>query len=554
MKSIKTKILVIVLSGIIAVSIIAGGFSVLWSNNAVKKDSSEILDLMTQVQAQGLNSMFADIEQSSSVLAYYFKESFKNFKYHKRISDSSQYISSLKNTAWYIANCTNHIISVYIKFSPELSQELSDFYWTKKKSFFIPGVPSESSQNDSNFSGNWYSKAMKYGSGIWTQPYYNEDINEYVVTYGLPVYNKQKIIAVIGMDVDFDDIAAIVNSISVYNSGYAFLTDKDFTILYHRKIPSGTKLLDNVTEFKKINVRGSDIEIYKYTKLVGPDSRGKEHFRMAYKNLTTGMKLVVSVPAHEIDRDRNRLILTLILSALAISLLVSVWSIFMSSRISKPLKELAGSARNIIAGNYELKFSRIPDDEIGDLMGIFSFMATSLKRQFDYINGLAYLDAMTGVKNKRAFIDARDEIDKKIALSRRQNEKFEFALVVFDVNNLKYINDNFGHKAGDTLIKSACNLIMKNFVYSSVFRIGGDEFVSVLTDKDYKNREELIKNLYAEMNADSAKKEGFVYAVSLAAGLSVYDPAKDENFQSVFERADEEMYRAKIEMKGGLGR
>ena len=181
-------------------------------------------------------------------------------------------------------------------------------------------------------------------------------------------------------------------------------------------------------------------------------------------------------------------------------------------------------------------------------------MATSLKRQFDYINGLAYLDAMTGVKNKRAFIDARDEIYKKSALSRRKNEKFEFALVVFDVNNLKYINYNFGHKAGDTLIKSACNLIMKNFVYSSVFRIGGDEFVSVLTDKDYKNREELIKNLYAEMNADSAKKEGFVYAVSLAAGLSVYDPAKDENFQSVFERADEEMYRAKVEMKGGLGR
>lgn len=222
----------------------------------------------------------------------------------------------------------------------------------------------------------------------------------------------------------------------------------------------------------------------------------------------------------------------------------------MSNRISRPLKELAESAKHIIAGNYDVKFTHVPDDEIGDLMGIFAFMATSLKRQFEYINGLAYLDAMTGVKNKRAFIDIRDEINAKIVESKQKNETYEFGVVVFDVNNLKYMNDNFGHKAGDTLIKSACNLIMRNFVYSSVFRIGGDEFVAVLTDKDYKNREELLVNLNNEMTASLTETSPDAYSVSLAAGMSIYNPSEDENFQSVFERADEEMYRAKIEMKG----
>ena len=541
MKSIKTKIFVIVLSGIIAASVIVGGFGIFWSNIAVKRDSGEILDLIAQVQTQGLNSMFADVEQSSSVLSYYLIENLSASNIFQNTQNLSKCISDFKDTAWYIANCTPHVISVGVKFAPGISDGKENFFWTKRNGVFV---------QEESFNDGWYSKAPLQQEGIWTEPYYNEDINEYVVSFVIPVYYYNKLIAVIGMNIDFDDIASVVNSISIYETGYAFLTDKDFKILYHRKIPAGTGLFDNVTEFKKIEIYGTDLEFYKYTKITGTNSNKKKNFRMSYKNLDNGMKLVVSVPAEEIDRNRNRLLLSLVLSGLAISLLVSLWSVLMSNRISRPLKELAESAKHIIAGNYDVKFTHVPDDEIGDLMGIFAFMATSLKRQFEYINGLAYLDAMTGVKNKRAFIDIRDEINAKIVESKQKNETYEFGVVVFDVNNLKYMNDNFGHKAGDTLIKSACNLIMRNFVYSSVFRIGGDEFVAVLTDKDYKNREELLVNLNNEMTASLTETSPDAYSVSLAAGMSIYNPSEDENFQSVFERADEEMYRAKIEMKG----
>ena len=127
----------------------------------------------------------------------------------------------------------------------------------------------------------------------------------------------------------------------------------------------------------------------------------------------------------------------------------------------------------------------------------------------------------------------------------------EFGVIVFDVNNLKAINDSFGHKAGDLLIKCACNLISKIFIFSAIYRIGGDEFVAIVTGKDFENKEELLTDLRLEMSMPVAEKNEAFERISIASGLAVYEPQKDKDFQSVFERADEEMYRAKVVMKGG---
>ena len=550
MKSIKTKVFAIALSGIIAASVIVGGFGIFWSNRAIKRDSAEILDLMTEVQTNGLNTMFSDIERSSIVISHYVSENLSDLSVFQQPEAFSKYIGHLESISSYIANCTLHTISVYVRFAPELTNGVESFLWHKKDGVFIQDVLTQFPVYNSNFDNSWYYRARQKGHGIWTEPYYNEDINEYVISFGIPVYKDGQFIAVVGMDIDFDDIAAIVNSISVYNTGYAFLTDEDFTILYHRRIPAGTRLFDNATNFEKIIFNGFDSEFYEYTKKIGRYMKKQERYRMVYKNLENGMRLVVSVPASEIDRTRTRLIISLVISVLGILFVMSGLSIFVSEKLAKPLKELTQSARHIITGNYDLKFTHVPNDEVGELMDTFSFMAKSLKRQFEYINGLVYLDAMTGAKNKRAFIDERDEIDLKIRKSKENNEKFEFALIVFDVNNLKYMNDNFGHEAGDVLIKSACNLIMQNFIYSSVFRIGGDEFVTVLEGKDYQNRVELFTKLRSDMALSVEAAKGSFEKVSLASGMSVYDAEKDADFQAVFERADEEMYKEKVAMKG----
>ena len=116
--------------------------------------------------------------------------------------------------------------------------------------------------------------------------------------------------------------------------------------------------------------------------------------------------------------------------------------------------------------------------------------------------------------------------------------------MVCDVNGLKQVNDNLGHKAGDEYIRSASQLICDHFKHSPVYRIGGDEFVVVLEGPDFVHRERIM----AELNeAVVANREAG--KVVVACGLSEYNPLMDREVHAIFERADALMYARKIELK-----
>ena len=534
MKTIKTQVFFIVLSGIIVSSAIIGGLGIFWSNNAVKRDSAQILDLMAQVQTQGLDSIFSDIEQASITLSYYVEENLDSLDVLQDEARFSEYLARMEDISSYIAKCTVSARSIYVRFAPELVGKNGSFLLHKAGNLLMREAFAVFPLHDKDINNSWYYLAKMYGRGMWTKPYYNENLNEAVISYGVPVYKNGVLVAVVGMDIDFDDITALINSITIYDTGYAFLADREFQIVYHRSIPVGTQIFGETRNFRPLIQDDIDSEFYEY-------KRDKKRFRMICKNLVNGMRLIVSVPAAEIDRSRTRLIYSLAISVLVISLVVSLWSVWLSGKFTRPLKKLSMYARNIIAGDYDVEFDFSSSDEVGELISNFSFMAKSLKRQFEYINGLVYLDAMTGAKNKRAFIDVRNELNKWV---KDKENPLSFAVIVFDVNNLKYTNDTFGHKAGDMLIKQACNLIMANFRCSSVFRVGGDEFVAVVSGEDYENRADSLAKLKSEMGDSTC-------GVSIASGMAEYDSEKDDDFQSVFERADAEMYKTKVSMKGG---
>lgn len=151
-----------------------------------------------------------------------------------------------------------------------------------------------------------------------------------------------------------------------------------------------------------------------------------------------------------------------------------------------------------------------------------------------------FKDPLTGAKSKHAFLVQEKEID--IAIS--EGTEMEFAAAVCDVNGLKYINDTFGHKAGDEHIKKAFLMICEIFQHSPVYRIGGDEFAVILTGRDYAIREELIHELH-ERSVSHIRSGGVV----ISGGISDYLPDTDPSFHNVFVRADELMYEEKQLLK-----
>ncbi len=156
-------------------------------------------------------------------------------------------------------------------------------------------------------------------------------------------------------------------------------------------------------------------------------------------------------------------------------------------------------------------------------------------------------DPLTGVKNRMAYEDKEKYLQSLV----NSESDTEFAIAMFDVNNLKLINDTGGHDAGDDYLKRCCHLICRIFKHSPVYRVGGDEFLAVLCDEDYDGREELRAELISCMSPYSDRLPLPDDYVSIASGIAVYDPQADQNVSDVLKRADEEMYENKTFIKSG---
>ncbi len=147
-------------------------------------------------------------------------------------------------------------------------------------------------------------------------------------------------------------------------------------------------------------------------------------------------------------------------------------------------------------------------------------------------------DALTGIRNKHAYLDMEEKLNQSIA----NDGDVEFALAVFDVNDLKIVNDRDGHQAGDRLIRSASKMICNAFSHSPVFRVGGDEFVAVLREQDYRNMDTIAQELDA-LNREHENDGGAV----VSFGMARYSGEK--NVSEVFYIADRNMYRYKEQSK-----
>ena len=152
----------------------------------------------------------------------------------------------------------------------------------------------------------------------------------------------------------------------------------------------------------------------------------------------------------------------------------------------------------------------------------------------------ANIDGLTGVKNKHAYLEIETQMDRQIE-SRRQTP---FAIVLFDVNDLKKVNDTAGHQAGDQYLRDACKVICDIFKHSPVFRVGGDEFAVIAQGNDYDHMEELLGLMTA--HNEEARRDG---GIVIACGMSKFE--NNECVATVFERADHKMYENKTRLKGG---
>ena len=398
------------------------------------------------------------------------------------------------------------------------------------------------------------------------------------------------IVSYIETRVDADDLKACRDT-GVKSAKYvelqAFLNEfiDEFDIVYlYIVVPTKTELVNVISatsqeerdageddlELGEISDAYTEEELKPYCDLYGKkeigffeESSDWGTYFTACKTLfdSNGEKVALICADRDINAIRRRtamMVVTVAGSVLAaITIFALVVRFLFRKNVTGPLFDLEENARSFASdvknGSEIMKTDYVSPEiktgnEVESLADAIEYMATSLKESAqksidaarEYARNLyaareqADSDALTGVKNKHAYIDLEGQINQTI----EEGNPKPFAVVIFDINGLKRVNDTEGHVAGDDFIRSACKLICDVFKHSPVFRVGGDEFAVIAEDEDYVDIEERVEEV--EKRNQKNRESG---QATVACGFARYDGETD--VMSVFKKADARMYENK---------
>ena len=360
----------------------------------------------------------------------------------------------------------------------------------------------------------WYYSPLKAGRPVWTGPYKAHFLGElWTVSYVAPIYHRGFLLGVLGMDILFDTMIELID---------------------------GVKLDENL-DVKTMKRRSTGDELVRY-------DRNGEQWQLAFNTLSDDHKVGVTVPVSEITASQRQLTLLILLLAVVILAVFTVITLLIMNALTRPLLRLTSASQRLAAGDYAAELDYEGRDEVGILTRSFRQMRDQLKLHINDLSAKAYTDAMTGVRNKGAFDAYLARLDDAMR-AEEPERKGAFAIVMFDCNRLKQINDQHGHSAGDTYLQRTCKLICHVYAHSPVFRLGGDEFAVVLQGGDYENRDALLSEFERLSKERNATADQPWDAVDVSKGMAVFDPDVDRSAAQVLERADRLMYEAKRQGK-----
>ena len=521
LKSIKTKVLCFVAVALLATSLTIGFVSYNITHKIMHENADEILKSVAAERATHVNSIFDTVENAVHIVSVYAATSLPS---PDRLDDDaylSSYLQRVENLFTNVATVTDGTVCYYFRLAPELTTPTEGFFFNKDMingNFFkVPTTDLSIYDPADTEHVGWYYSAVNAGKAVWMEPYYNANNGINMISYVTPVYCNNVLIGVAGIDITFDFLRSSVESISVYENGFAYLESSNGALIY-----SPNSLAEN-------------------------EEKTSHPFTEATEVLSNGMKLTVRVEYQDIQKDMRVLLHSIIFVEIILATVFIAITVYFSNRIIDPLKELTNMAKDLAEGKKLPHVATNSKDEIGTLSRMFIEASEKLQDNMSYIKALAYRDSLTGVKNTAAYTEAVTELERQMI-----SDSPQFAVLVADVNNLKQVNDTYGHDAGNQLIIHASRLLGGTFRYSPLYRIGGDEFVVILSGQDLERHTELLQQLDETSRQEIISFDNASITLSLARGVAVYNPNIDETFNDVFHHADYAMYMHKQATKQSM--
>ena len=472
-----------------------------------------------QKEAAYINDVLGDIKKSATIMEHYALDEIESLSELDSSEFVSKYLEKTNQMFSEIAFNTNGIKGYFMRLNPKYTNNLTGYYNLIGENKTLNEMPitdlSKYPENDTKNVG-WYYTSVKQGEAVWLDPYYFPGHDSQLISYTIPLYIDSELLGVIGFDMDFGYLVDRIDSITVYDEGYAVLVATDGQTVYNA---------------------------------VERELSGHPHTK-ATVALQNGMYLELRADYKDIQKDIHPMLSKIVVAFIVVLFFSILYTVIVTHRIVRPLKQLTTVAEELSLGVGDAKVLQMPvdsKDEIGTLSRVLQNTYEKIHQYTSYINTLAYRDSLTGIKNSTAYTEAIAELNTEINHGNPQ-----FAVLVADINNLKETNDKYGHEVGNELIIHTAKILSETFKTSSVFRIGGDEFAVILKGSDYQNYRALLLSLDEACAKDYINVFEETVPVTIARGVAYYNNEIDTVYEDVFSKADHAMYLNKEESKAAL--
>lgn len=530
--TLKRKVLAVCLAGMILMALCVGGIS-LWTISHLTYDYEiQNMNHLVDTKATIIND---ELLRSENIVNYAANS------VSRKISDPDQ----LRNPAFQQrlaqsvdhdfqdATTDLHIICSYYLYYP--SENISALWKASRghDSMFYDVLAQQRGESGQAAPRHVVAFAylMDQGKAAWTQPYYSPYLNRYIISYLRPIYEGGVMVAIVGVDLDFQAfIDRLYANPPEGEHGMILLSDATGTVEYSPEKPLGVPLVDKDTADKVAEAGQTDNEMLSYTWAGEPSLAG-------IRTLRNGMNFIDLRQIPQIYDRTHKAFMQMGFGLVAVCILASLLPLYMISRLSERLQLVIEAAKEVGEGNYDVKLHDMHPDDIGELSRNFQAMAEKVAAAQENLTYMSQHDALTGILNRMG-------LDKEVADWLKAHPASHGALVSLDLDGFKFINDLHGHMAGDEALRTLAKDLIESFGHDQIIgRNGGDEFVVFMKDTEPEQAEKVIKAFSNKVKTFTY--DGEIHAFSVSIGYTLYK-GDGTSLSRLFHQSDTALYAVKL--------
>lgn len=306
MPSIKSKMTNMMICIIAIAMIISAFLSVTALRSVGNRDANQLLLLMCETGQKNMNNYFQSVEQSVAMLSAYVESDLDGLDDEKLQAHMSRVVPIFDK----VISKTNGVLTYYYRIDPEISQNVKGFWYVIYDEGIMSHDVTDITRYDTKDTSKlvWFTLPKAKGKPVWTHPYITENLGARVISYNTPIFHNGKFVGVIGIEIDYSLMAKLVNNITLYENGYAFLNDSKGTIIYHPR-------MDVTAMAEQPQVPSGLISDDKF---IDYSFEGVEK-QAVWLPLDNGMRLNLTVPVKEINEGWYDWSIKIILILVALS-------------------------------------------------------------------------------------------------------------------------------------------------------------------------------------------------------------------------------------------